>query len=230
MEIKSPFNINELNEDLEKFWEALTPKPLWFEEWLESAKNMDTDDVSETIVKRPTMVVNLFGAPGAGKSTGAALVFAALKLMGVNAELVTEFAKDLTWEENKLPLTNQAYVFGNQYHRLERCRGKVDVIITDSPLPLGIFYNHNPILDYSFDDMVLKVYDSFNNLNFYINRTKEYNPIGRNQTENESDAIAADVKKMLDLYEFSYKEVNGDVDGYLKILEEVITYLNTKEE
>lgn len=78
--------------------------------------------------------------------------------------------------------------------------------------------------------MVLKVYDSFNNLNFYINRTKEYNPIGRNQTENESDAIAADVKKMLDLYEFSYKEVNGDVDGYLKILEEVITYLNTKEE
>lgn len=47
-----------------------------------------------------TIVVNLFGAPGAGKSTGAAYIFALLKMAGVEAELVTEFAKDKVWEGN----------------------------------------------------------------------------------------------------------------------------------
>lgn len=41
-----------------------------------------------------TIVVNLFGVPGAGKSTGAAYIFYRLKINGINAELVTEFAKD----------------------------------------------------------------------------------------------------------------------------------------
>lgn len=47
-----------------------------------------------------TLVVNLFGEPGAGKSTGAAYVFAMLKMAGVDAELVTEYAKDKVWESN----------------------------------------------------------------------------------------------------------------------------------
>ena len=44
------------------------------------------------------LVVNLFGAPGSGKSTGAAYIFSQLKIAGVNAELVTEFVKDKVWE------------------------------------------------------------------------------------------------------------------------------------
>lgn len=51
-------------------------------------------------------------APGAGKSTGAAYIFSELKQRGVNAELVTEFAKDKTWEGNTLALSCQEYVFG----------------------------------------------------------------------------------------------------------------------
>ena len=47
------------------------------------------------------LVVNLFGTPGAGKSTGAAYIFSNLKMRGINAELVTEFAKDMVWEDNK---------------------------------------------------------------------------------------------------------------------------------
>ena len=38
------------------------------------------------------IVVNLFGVPGAGKSTGAAYIFSQLKINGINAELITEFA------------------------------------------------------------------------------------------------------------------------------------------
>ena len=44
-----------------------------------------------------TLVVNLYGAPGSGKSTGAAYIFAKLKMLGVNCELITEFAKDKVW-------------------------------------------------------------------------------------------------------------------------------------
>ena len=42
------------------------------------------------------LIINLFGAPGVGKSTGAAYIFSKLKMAGMNAELVTEFAKDKT--------------------------------------------------------------------------------------------------------------------------------------
>ena len=88
-----------------------------------------------------TLVINLFGVPGAGKSTGAAYIFSQIKMRGINAELITEFAKDKVWEENKEVFKNQAYIFGKQSFKLSRCDGKVDVIITDSPLPLSIFYN-----------------------------------------------------------------------------------------
>ena len=47
------------------------------------------------------IVVNLFGPPGSGKSTGAAYIFSKLKMAGINAELVDEFAKAKVWEESK---------------------------------------------------------------------------------------------------------------------------------
>lgn len=67
------------------------------------------------------LIVNLFGAPGAGKSTGAAYIFSQLKMLGVNAELVTEFAKDKVWENSVDVLNDQMYVFSKQHHRISRC-------------------------------------------------------------------------------------------------------------
>lgn len=92
---------------------------------------MEYKEVIETAPK--TLVVNLFGTPGAGKSTGAAYIFSELKMRGINAELVTEFAKDKVWENNDEVFKNQAYIFGKQSYKMSRCRDKVDVIITDSP-------------------------------------------------------------------------------------------------
>jgi hypothetical protein len=174
------------------------------------------------------LVINLFGAPGAGKSTGAAYIFSELKQRGVNAELVTEFAKDKTWEGNTLALSCQEYVFGKQSYRLARCRDDVDVIITDSPLPLAIIYNTNPALGQPFNEVILSVFDTYDNVNFFIKRGKAYNPKGRNQTEAESDALAEDILHMLDYHRIDYGIVEGDMDGYDYILSTAVYELTKK--
>ena len=56
------------------------------------------------------IIVNLFSGPGAGKSTTAAGLFYKLKKQGVNCELVTEYAKHVTWRGNFSTLKNQVYV------------------------------------------------------------------------------------------------------------------------
>lgn len=168
------------------------------------------------------IVVNLFGVPGAGKSTGAAYIFSQLKMKGVNCELVTEFAKDKVWEDNNEVFKNQAYIFGKQSFKVSRCDGKVDVVITDSPLPLSIFYNNDPRLTENFNKSVMDVFNSYTNLNYLLLRTKPYNPIGRHQSEEESDALKQPMIELLTFRDIPYTEVNGEVSGYNLIIDEVI--------
>ncbi len=175
-------------------------------------------------MKKP-IVINLFGPPGSGKSTGAAFIFSELKQMGVNTELVTEFAKDKTWEENKMALSCQEYVFGKQSYRLARCRDDVDIIVTDSPLPLGIIYNNNPALGEDFNNVVLSVFNTYENFNYYVQRVKPYNPKGRNQTEAESNALGQPIKDLLAVSGIDYNIIEGNKDGYREVIDEVINSL-----
>jgi ATP:corrinoid adenosyltransferase len=43
-------------------------------------------------------VINLWAGPGAGKSTTASGLFYLMKTADMQVELVTEYAKDMTWE------------------------------------------------------------------------------------------------------------------------------------
>lgn len=171
-------------------------------------------------------VINLFGAPGAGKSTGAAYIFSQLKINGINAEYVSEFAKDKVWEESKEAFKNQAYLFGKQYFRISRCKDKVDVIVTDSPLPLSLLYNQDENLGEEFNAVVMKVFNSFKNLNYYINRTKPYNPKGRLQNEKESDELVTPLKNLLIANEIVYDEYNGEMRDYDKIIKDILNKIN----
>lgn len=106
---------------------------------------------------RKPIVVSLYAGPGAGKSTLAAYTFSKLKMLGVNCELVTEFAKDKVWEKNNTALDNQIYIFAKQQYRIARCADKVDVIVTDSPLFLSAFYNSDPDIDAPLRQLVYKI-------------------------------------------------------------------------
>lgn len=146
---------------------------------------MRTDLLSTTFFD--TFVFNLLGGPGTGKSTTAAMLFARLKLAGFVAELVTEKAKDLTWEKHPSALRCAPYVFGNQLWRMERLRGQVEVIVTDSPLILSNIYAEDESA--AFHQLVREKHASFRRADVFLKRVKPYQPIGRNQTQAEAEAI-----------------------------------------
>lgn len=131
------------------------------------------------------LVINLFAGPCAGKSTVAAGVFSRLKLAGINTELVTEYAKDLTWEGNRTLLDNQIHVLGEQVRRIERLRGQVDVVVTDSPIMLGLVYRPPQYPD-SYNALLRWFHDQYPNRNFFVTRVKPYQTAGRNQTERQA--------------------------------------------
>lgn len=144
---------------------------------------------------KKTLVINLFGGPGSGKSTTCAGIFERLKLKGINCEMATEYAKDKVWEESYKTLDDQIYIFGKQLHRINRLLGKVDVIITDSPLINSIVYDkeNNP----TFKSLVLNQHNRLNNLNYYIVRDEHYEEKGRIQTKDEAEGLDNKIKKIL---------------------------------
>lgn len=151
-----------------------------------------------------TIVVNLIGAAGSGKSTLATEVFARLKRKGYNCEYVDEYAKHMVYEENYRRLSNQLLVFSNQYFSLDVIRDKVNIIITDSPILLSIFYNrenvnknHLKLPDRVLKELVLYCYSTFDNLNYFLIRNHEYKREGRYQTESEARAQEERIKAML---------------------------------
>ena len=166
---------------------------------------------------KETLVVNLFGGPGCGKSTLMAGIFYELKTRGYDCEMVTEFMKDLVWEKRDETFKDELYIFAKQNHRLFRVNGKVDIIITDRPLLLTCVYN---IDDQPLRNMCLTTFNKYRNKNFLIKRSTEYQQNGRNQ--NEDDAILIDnmTKILMDTNKIDYTIVNNnDIDYIVTIIE-----------
>lgn len=185
--------------------------------------NMTPDDVQrlfEMGEDNRTIIVNLFAGPGAGKSTTAAGVFHHLKKKGVDCELITEFAKDLTWEERHGALSVQPYVFGKQLMKIERVMNKVDVLIVDSPLLLSIIYNEN--WGDTFNDMVVEIFYRYRNLNFFLERGKPYNPMGRNHTESEAKEIDKKILHLMNTHLAPFGYFTVSYDNAIKVIESEI--------
>ena len=182
-----------------------------------------------------TLIVNLYGGPGTGKSSGAAYIFSKLKMAGIDAEYVTEFAKDKVWENNIEAFKCQFYITGKQSFRISRCFGKVDVIITDSPIVLGKIYADligRPKLGLACLEEADQ-YPAGSTLEIFLKRVKPYNTNGRNQTEEEAKKIDETVKKLLleraASRHYDVAEFDGDQEGYERLYFFIKDMLATRE-
>lgn len=164
-------------------------------------------------------IINLFAGPGSGKSTTAAGLFYLMKSNQYNVELITEYAKDLTWENRSRTLDNQIYVFAKQYHRIFRLTDKVEWVITDSPILLSLVYAKQ--VPESFKQLVLDTWKSQNNISFFINRLKAYSIVGRSQTKDESIQIDNQIKEVLKQHKIIYKQINGDLEAPSVVFKEL---------
>jgi nicotinamide riboside kinase len=167
-------------------------------------------------------VVALIGPPGAGKSTTAARLFADLKQRGVVAELVTEYAKDLTWERSHDRLSYQPLVTAEQAWRVARLRDKgVEVVVTDSPIILGLLYS--PELPPSWRNWVRWEYERDDTRTYLLRRVKPYVQIGRSQTEAQSDALAESLESLLLAERIRFKKLAGDASAAPIIMHDVLS-------
>ena len=148
-------------------------------------------------MKRNTIVINIAGGPGTGKTTIAAELFSKLKEKGYEVENVSEFAKELVWEGRSEAFDDRLYMHGEQNHRLMQMNGKLDFIITDSPLFLTSVYN-NYYLKNKFpasynkmiDTVTLETFKLYNNKVYLLQRDTNYKIIGRR--ENKKEALQID--------------------------------------
>ena len=170
-----------------------------------------------------TIYVNLFGGPGTGKSTLCASIFSELKQKGVDCEMALEYVKDLVWEESFEKIKNQIYIFGKQQNRLFRLNGKVDVVITDSPLLNSIVYYNgdNP----SFSNVVMHEFKKLNSMNYYISRSFEYNENGRMQTLEEAKKVDDGYKLLLDSNHIEYAHLTSDIRNVTRIVNDIINQI-----
>ena len=160
---------------------------------------------------RPKLrVISLFGGPGTGKSTTRAKVFALMKDNRINVEEVTEYAKDLTWDENYATLADQLTVLATQNRRQNRLIGKVDWCVTDAPLLLGLNYVVPDYLPATFSDLIFELWSGYENYNFFIKRTKPYKKVGRTQSPEEAMAKDAEIKDMLLKHGIPFIELPDD--------------------
>lgn len=162
-------------------------------------------------------VINLFGEPSCGKSTTASGLFFLMKRAGYNVELVNEYAKQLVWQERHKTFSDQLYITAKQNHRLEVLRGKVDYVISDSPLLLGTIYKVDDYLP-SFENLLKELFNTYDNTNILLTRAKPYNPIGRNETEEQAQKVRIRIEKMLYDLNIKYTLCSGDGDAPSNIL------------
>lgn len=175
-----------------------------------------------------TKIVKFFGAPGSGKSTTAAHLFVLLKQQGYNVELIREYIKDWVWEGRKMFSMDQIYILGKQIRKEQICLGKVDFLISDSPIELCCFYEQqNDKPPYVTYDVVKKyclnnIENGHKHFDFFLNRVKNYNPSGRFQNEEQSNQLAEKLKEFLNDKVPNTIYLDGDKDAANKVLELIL--------
>ncbi len=147
-------------------------------------------------------VINIFSGPGIGKSTTASGLFYLMKKNDLSCEYVTEYAKDLVWEKRFDILENDPLsVLSEQHRRIDRLKGKIDYVITDSPILLSAVYanhyqsNKKNLGDnglHHYNGLTLELFKKFENYNYFLMHTKKINYHQEGRTQNSKESAERD--------------------------------------
>lgn len=156
--------------------------------------------------------------------------YSTIKRHGINAEYVSEFAKDKVYENNGEVFKHQEYLFGKQSFKMGRVKNKVQVMIVDSPLILSAVYNTDEVLGEDFNKTVLNVFNSYNNRNYLLTRYYSYENEGRFQNEDEAKEIRKEIIDKLNQYNIKYEEIDSTESNCEYIVEEVMEEIRNEQQ
>ena len=147
-------------------------------------------------------VINIFGGPGIGKSTTASGLFYMMKKNRLKCEYVTEYAKDLVWEKRfNILAEDPLSLLAEQHRRIDRLKGNVDYVVTDSPILLSAIYaNHyqegkkdlgeNGLIH--FNKLTAELFNKFDNYNYFLVHTQKIGYQGEGRLQNSIEALERD--------------------------------------
>lgn len=180
-------------------------------------------------MEKQTKVINMFGGSGIGKSTTAAGLYHEMKQRGLNVELVREYVKGWAWAGTKVNTYDQVYIFGKQARSEYMLYGKVDYIVTDSPILLSPIYDRY----YNGDDAMIEdaalrfiakaSKNGVTHINFLLERMKAFNPEGRYETEEQAKAVDVFVKNFLYEHQVDYHTLACSDEERIKYILDVLS-------
>lgn len=166
--------------------------------------------------------INLFGAPGSGKSTNMLGLTYHLKLMGLSVENTPEFFKEMLYEDSQSEkFGGQLYVLGEQNRRLARLVGKNDFAVTDCPLPLIGYYTPDNYVP-GFKDFVKNLYNSYDNVNYFLMPRHEFETEKRIHNEEQAHQITLDLPHYLNELGVKFKVIETGEDLVPRLIEDLI--------
>jgi hypothetical protein len=165
--------------------------------------------------------INLFGAPGSGKSTMAARLFAALKAEGDQVELVTEFAKLRVYENRPLRGWDYVYSFSQQLRAEQRFLEGGSSIITDSPMLLQCYYaRYHDFCGAAYLESINNHWDAeHESINIFLPIRDDYQPHGRWQDKEEATRIGEGILATLELEGAFYTYGSEKIQNFDELLQ-----------
>ena len=119
---------------------------------------------------------------------------------------------------------DQIYIFAKQQRRISRLKNhNIEWVITDSPIPTGLIYVKPEHTNKLFSDLVIEIFNSYENYNYLLQRHFTYDPIGRNQKdEQEASVFDIKVKDLLGSHNIPVEIITGGEIAIDKIMNEVV--------
>lgn len=172
-----------------------------------------------------TKIINLFGAPGRGKSATRSGVFWLMKAHHMSVEEVSEYAKYLVLTGRRWQLQEeQLYLFAKQLHKQNIvARNGYDYAVTDSPLHLCSFYAPDTYYE-GFEPLVDEANDRFENINIFLTRDLDadgasFEDRGREHDREASTRVEGEMRDFLARKNVPYLDMAVDLSTPWRVME-----------